>query len=126
MVIVQKRSLRKPSGARYKLAPTKRVHQRGSAAALTVVGDRRVVTRRVKGGEEKNRSLKAKVVNVFDPAKKQYVQATITNLAENAANRNFVRRNIMTKGCVVHTDIGKVRITNRPGQEAALNGVKVE
>lgn len=126
MVIVQKRSLRKPSGARYKVAPTKRIHQQGSAAARTSVGDRRVVVKRVQGGEQKNRSLSTNVVNVFDAAKKKYVQAKIEGVAENAANRHFVRRNIITKGAIVKTDMGTVRITSRPGQEGALNGVKVE
>jgi small subunit ribosomal protein S8e len=36
-----------------------------------------------------------------------------------------VRRNIITKGAVVDTDIGHVKITSRPGQSGALNGIKV-
>ena len=46
-------------------------------------------------------------------------------VVDNPANRNFVKRNIMTKGTVVETDKGKVRITSRPGQEGSLNGVLV-
>lgn len=126
MVIVQKRSLRKPSGARYKVAPTKRTHQQGSRPASTTVGARRVVATRTKGGEVKNRSLGAQTVNVMDPAKKKFVQAKIESVVENSANRHFVRRNILTKGAIVKTDLGTVRITSRPGQEGAINGVKVE
>lgn len=126
MVIVQKRSKRKPTGARYKVAPTKRLHQKGSAPAATTIGERRVVKARSKGGAHKNRLLAAETINVFDPAAKKHVQAKIETVAENTANRHFVRRNIVTKGSVVATSVGKVRITSRPGQEGALNGVKVE
>ena len=126
MVIVQKRSKRKPSGARYKLAPPKRLHQRGNASADTTIGDERKKVVRMKGGSEKNRLLAAKVVNVLDPAKKKQVKAEIETVVENSANRNYVRRNIITKGSVVTTNIGKVKITNRPGQEGTLNGVVVQ
>lgn len=126
MVIVQKRSQRKPSGARYKDTLTKRVHQTGSAAARTAVGAIRRVAIRLKGGSVKNRLLAADVINVFDPAKKKHVKAKLESVADNTANRHFIRRNIITKGAVVNTDMGKVRITNRPGQEGTLNGVKVQ
>jgi ribosomal protein S8E len=29
----------------------------------------------------------------------------------------------MTKGTIVDTEIGKVRITNRPSQEGTINGI---
>lgn len=122
MVIVQKRSLRKPSGARYKMAPAKRTHQKGSRPASTSIDTKRVSVHRVKGGQEKNRVLAMDVVNVFDAQKKKHVQAKISAVVENPANRHFIRRNIVTKGAVVETSAGKVRITNRPGQEGSLQG----
>lgn len=125
MVIVQKRSQRKASGARYKMAPTKRTHQKGSAAARTTVGAVRKTTTRVKGGQEKNHLLAVDVVNVYDVAAKKHAKATIKNVSENAANRNFIRRNIITQGSVIETSIGNVKITNRPGQEGTLNGIKL-
>ena len=124
MVIVQKRAQRKPSGARYKKTLTKRLHQKGGSPAHTVISEKRMVVARKRGGSSKDCLLAAQKVNVFDG--KKYVQAKVEVVAENAANRHFVRRNIMTKGAVVKTDIGKVRITNRPGQEGSLQGVLVE
>jgi small subunit ribosomal protein S8e len=126
MVIVQKRSLRKPSGARYNVAPTKRLHQKGNSAAKTTVNEKRITVHRTKGGSQKNRLLSANTINAYDHTKKKFVQAKIGTVVENDANRHFVRRNIITRGAVVKTDIGNVRITSRPGQEGALNGVKVE
>ncbi|MBD3209583.1 30S ribosomal protein S8e [Candidatus Woesearchaeota archaeon] len=126
MVIVQKRSLRKPSGARYKVPPTKRLHQRGSTPARTSIGGRRVVLKRVAGGRHKNRLLAGERVNVLDAAKKKHSVAKIKRVADNPANRHFVRRNIITKGAVVETDLGRVKITNRPGQEGSLQGILVK
>ncbi len=81
MVIVQKRSQRKASGARYKLAPTKRTHQKGSVAARTTVGAVRKTTTRVKGGQQKNHLLSIDVVNVYDATTKKQVKARITNVS---------------------------------------------
>ncbi len=126
MVIVQKRSQRKASGARYKDTLTKRLAQKGHKATHTGIEKRRVVARRVQGGNLRNKTLSADSVNVYDASKKKHVQAKIKTVAENAANRHFIRRNIVTKGAIVETDLGKVKISNRPGQEGSLNGVKVD
>lgn len=124
MVVIQKRSQRKPSGARYKKTLSKRLHQKGGLSALTGIGEKKVTAQRIKGGQHKNSVLHMDVVNVFDG--KKNVQAKMEAVAENTANRHFIRRNILTKGAIVTTNIGKVKITNRPGQEGTLNGVKVE
>lgn len=126
MVVVQKRSKRKPSGARYKKTVTKRLSQKGNVATLTTVGEKRVKSNRTNGGGQKNKLLSVNKINVLDASKKKHVQATIKTVVESSANRHFVRRNILTKGSVVETDIGNVRVTNRPGQEGGLNGVLVQ
>ncbi len=126
MVITQQRSRRTPTGARYTSTLPKRLVQRGSHPTKTGIGETKVTKHRVKGGQRKNKLLRAKTINVFDAAKKKHVQAEIKTVVENTANRHFVRRNIMTKGAVVDTSVGKVRITSRPGQEGTLNGVKAD
>ena len=47
----------------------------------------------------------------------------ILNVVENSANPHLVRRNILTKGAIVETEMGKVKVTSRPGQDACLNGI---
>jgi small subunit ribosomal protein S8e len=47
----------------------------------------------------------------------------MTTVTENPANKNFVRRNILTKGAVVATDLGKAKITSRPGQDGEVNAI---
>jgi len=45
---------------------------------------------------------------------------------ETPSNRFLARQNILTKGTIVETDAGKVRITNRPTQEGMVNGILVK
>ena len=92
---------------------------------LTKIGERKVKVTRIAGGSVKKALMSDKLVNVFDPKKKKYSKVEVKTILENAANRHFVRRNIVTKGAVVETPLGKVRITSRPGQEAVLNGILV-
>jgi small subunit ribosomal protein S8e len=52
--------------------------------------------------------------------------AEIENVAENAANPNYARRNIVTRGAVIETSEGRARVTSRPGQDGQVNAVLVE
>ena len=61
------------------------------------------------------------VANILDAKTGKYVKAKIKTVVENPANRHFVRRNIMTRGCIIDTDKGKAKVTNRPGQEGSIN-----
>lgn len=66
--------------------------------------------------------IAVKKINVADKQGKT-TSTDILNVIENPANPNLVRRNIITKGTVVETKLGKVKITSRPGQEGSVNGV---
>lgn len=125
MALTSHRSRRKATGGRYKEHRKKRVFEIRNAAILTKVGDIRVKSVRGVGGNVKDKLLSAKEVNVFDPKTKKVAKEEIKTIIENEANRHFVRRNILTKGAVVETEKGKVKITSRPGQVAVLSGVRV-
>tara|TARA_Y100000310_G_scaffold267912_1_gene280241 strand:+ start:4398 stop:4775 length:378 start_codon:yes stop_codon:yes gene_type:complete len=125
MVLTSYRSKRKLTSGRYKGARGKRIFEIRSPARLTKVGETKVKVTRVAGGNEKRSLMSAKFVNVYDPKSKKYSKLEVKTILENEANRHFVRRNIVTKGAVVETAKGKVKITSRPGQEAVLNGVLV-
>jgi small subunit ribosomal protein S8e len=47
----------------------------------------------------------------------------IKNVLETPSNRFLARQNVITKGTIVETEIGNVKITNRPTQEGVLNGI---
>ena len=126
MVIIQARSRRKPSGGRYKSTLSKRTHMLGRNASLTKIGDLRMKQVPVKGGESKQRIFETNEANLFNPKTRKHEQAKIKVVTENPANRNFVRRNILTKGTIIDTDKGKARITSRPGQDGVVNAVLIE
>lgn len=123
MALTSQRSKRKASGGRYVAARKKRVFEIRNAPVLTRLGERRVRSVRVVGGHRKLKILQEQKVNVYDPKTKKHSIETISTIVENPANRHFVRRNIITKGAVVETPRGRVRITSRPGQVASLDGI---
>ena len=126
MAIWQGRSVRKSTGARAKSNRNKRKMEFGREAAETKIGDRKIKTIRTKGGNEKIRLTNEQKINVVDPKTQKVEVAEITSVVEHHANTHFVRRNIITKGAVVETSAGKVKVTSRPGQDGIINGVMVE
>ncbi len=126
MAIWQGRSLRKISGGRIRKARKKRRYELGREAALTHIGDRRMKMVRVMGGNMKIKLLRDSYVNVYNPKTKKTEKAKINAVVENPSNPHFAQRNIITRGAIVDTNLGKVRITSRPGQHGVLNGVLVE
>lgn len=126
MPITQLRSKRKSTGGRYISAVSKKKAHNGSIPTLTKLGALKTKVLRVLGGNRKVRALYAEEVNVADKAGK-VTKDVITNVVENDANRNYIRRNIITKGAVVELKSGKkARVTSRPGQSRVLNAVLVE
>ena len=126
MVVIQRDIKgRKASGGRKKESRSKKQYETGSEPALTKIDEVHVLKQRTRGGNQKLRLLATNKINVFNPKTKKYVMATITTVAENNANRHFVRRNVLTKGAIVDTDQGKAKITSRPGQEGSINGVLI-
>ena len=125
MAISQERPKRKVTGSRYVDLRKKKFANLGRDPTLTKVGDRKVKLLRGKGGHKKEILYSDKVLNVFNPKSKKYEKVEIKNVVENPANRHYVRRNILTKGTIVETSLGKAKITSRPGQEAVLNGILI-
>jgi len=123
MAISQSRPRRKASGALYRPYRKKKEYELGSDPTFTKLGNRKLKSERILGGNIKYRLLDIDYVNIADKGKCKKVK--ITNVIDNPANRNFIRRNIITKGSVVETEIGKVKITSRPGQEGSLNGILI-
>jgi small subunit ribosomal protein S8e len=126
MGIWQGRSRRKPTGGRLRPIRKKRRFEISRELQHATLGAGTVKTYRVRGANRKMRILTTNRVNVFDPATKVMKVATIVTVRENPANPNYVQRNIITRGAIVETDLGLVRIRSRPGQDGILNGVRVD
>jgi small subunit ribosomal protein S8e len=115
---------KKVTGGRIHAHRKKKRFQRGSIPILPEVGEEKKLIRRTRGGNEKVKIVKAQFVNVSDNGKTKRVK--ILDVLENPASPNYVRRNIITKGTLVKTELGKVRITSRPSQQGVVNGTLLE
>jgi small subunit ribosomal protein S8e len=122
----QGESVRKVTGGRRRPAQGKRRAEIGLAPADTHIGiDRKKIVRTV-GGNTKVRSMRAALANVTNLANGETKKVKIENVEENGANPNYVRRNLLTKGAIIRTEIGRARIMSRPGQDGVINAVLIE
>mgnify|MGYP001570908232 FL=1 len=125
MALSQARPKRKETGGRYIAYRKKKQYELGREPSFTKLGKKRMQVIRTMGAHRKLRMLSADVANLFDPKTKAYKQVKIKTITGNPANRHFIRRNIMTKGAVVETELGKARVTSRPGQDGIVNAVLI-
>ncbi len=64
--------------------------------------------------------------NVANRANGEIKKVKIETVEQNGANPNFVRRNLLTKGAIIRTEIGPAKIVSRPGQDGVINAVLIE
>ncbi|HDR74036.1 MAG TPA: 30S ribosomal protein S8e [Methanoculleus sp.] len=120
------RSTRSKTGGRIHSARKKRRVEIGRAPSETHIGETRSRIIRTHGGNRKVRALRATDVNVADPKTGKSTQSRIETVEANPANPNFVRRNLLTKGAIIKTELGRARIVSRPGQDGVINAVLIE
>ena len=119
----QHRSILKVTGGLYRSFRGKRKTELAGYPAMTRLSEeKKLQIKRVPGGNKKVSLIAGNQINVTDK-KGKAVKTQIINVIENPANPNLVRRNVLTKGAVVETKLGKARITSRPGQEGTVNGI---
>jgi small subunit ribosomal protein S8e len=104
----------------------KRRAEIGLAPADTHIGEDRRRVIRTFGGNDKVRALRASFANVTNPKSGETKKVKIEKVEENGANPNYVRRNLLTKGAVIKTEIGRARIMSRPGQHGIINALLLE
>src|SRR3989344_6056104 len=115
---------RKITGGRYIKSRKKKLFEITGQKKNVRLGEDKRKIKIVRGGNVKTFLLRAKTVNI--QTKGRAKKAEIKNVIETPSNRFLARQNIITKGTIVETDLGKVRITNRPSQEGIINGILVE
>ncbi|MFH1445458.1 MAG: 30S ribosomal protein S8e [Nanoarchaeota archaeon] len=126
MAIWHLKSKRKSTSGLVKKKRKKKAFERGSVFLDTKIGKKRTKVQRTLGGNTKAKVLSADSANVFDPKTKKMQKTKIISVEENKANLHYVRRNVITHGAVIKTDLGLARVTSRPGQHGAINAVLVE
>ncbi len=113
---------KKISGGKYTKNRKKKSYEIAGQRRIIKIGDEKRKIQRTRGGKKKSILLKAKFVNIQGKNKK----TEIKNVLETPSNRFLARQNILTKGTIVQTEFGKIRITNRPTQEGTVNGILLE
>jgi len=79
---------------------------------------------RVRGG---NYKLKLKATGMINVSTKdgKTVRTKILGLVSNPSNMLYSRRGIITKGAIVKTPLGNVKVTSKPSQSGTLSGVLI-
>jgi len=116
----------KKSGGKKRAYRGKRGFEMGSDPARTVLGEPKVVMKRGRGSNPKFRVLHAKFANVTDVVSGKSQKLEIKGVSKNPSNIDYERRGVITKGAIIETELGKARITSRPGQDGIVNAVLVE
>ena len=116
---------RKITGGRYKTPKKKKLTGRRSQTRIVRLAEKKTKMIRGRGGNKKLVSLSANTINVVIPGKKT-VKSKIKNVIETPSNMFLARQNILVKGAIVETDLGRCKITNRPSQEGIVQGILLE
>ena len=122
----QGKSRRKFTGGRRIASKGKRKSELGREAAEPHVDETRRKNVDTLGGNRKVRLLRCNMVNVTDPSNNTTRQVSIETVVDNESNKHYIRRNILSRGGIVRTEIGNARITSRPGQDGMVNAVLIK
>ena len=122
----QRRSKRKYTGKKYKKFAKKRKADLSRPPIETHIGSEKKKKQRVMGGHMKVKLRATNLINVTDPSTHETSKVKIVDFESNPASKDLNRRHILTKGAIVDTELGRVRITSRPGQHGVLNGILLE
>jgi len=122
----QGNDLKKPSGGLKGRHRKKRKYELGSPPTKTTLSseeERKV--ERVMGGNYKVRLKATTYVNVSLPDGTTR-KVKVLDVVETPENPQYAKFKIISKGSIVKTELGLVKITSRPGQDGVLNGVLIQ
>ena len=91
-----------------------------------VVGNKDIVTRRVRGNNIKTAFKTTEFANVADQVSKKVMKSKILRVTKNSANKDYERRGVISKGALIETEAGTARVVSRPGQDGAVNAILVK
>jgi len=121
----QARSRRKYTGKKYKHFRKKRKRELERPTIDAVIGTEKKKKLRTMGGNIKLKLFSTKLINVTDLSNNKTSKVKILRYESNSASKDLNRRHILTKGAIVETELGKARVSSRPGQHGVLNGILI-
>ncbi len=111
---------RKITGGKYLKRRKKKKHERPGQKRIIKLGKEKRKVIKTRGGNIKTFLFSGKIINVAQSGKTKKTE--IKKVLETPSDKFFARQDILTKGTIVETELGKVRITNRPSQDGVING----
>lgn len=117
---------RKISGGKYKKFRKKRLHGIAGQPRIVKLGKEKRKVLRVRGGNKKMVMFSAEYANLFDKKTGKSKKVKIKNVLETPSNKFLARQNVLVKGAIIETEVGRARITNRPSQEGNVQATKLD
>jgi small subunit ribosomal protein S8e len=115
---------KKVSGGRYKKPKKRKLTGRQKQTRIVKIGDKKTKLIKTRGGSKKLTSLSNNIVNI--KIKDKTKNTKIKNVIETPSNTFLARQNILIKGAIIETELGKAKITNRPSQEGNIQAILID
>ena len=116
---------RKPTGGLIKHTRSRRSDEKDSFSVDTLLGDHSIRVKNSRGGNIKVSLVSDNSVNVIDKSNNSIKKVAITRVLKNPSNRDYERRGVITRGAILDTELGKVRVLSRPGQSGIIDGILI-
>ncbi|MFL2932789.1 MAG: 30S ribosomal protein S8e [Nitrososphaerales archaeon] len=116
---------RKHTGGLIKHTRSRRSDEKDSFSVDTLLGDHSIRVKNSRGGNIKVSLVSDNSVNVIDKSNNSIKKVAITRVLKNPSNRDYERRRVITRGAILDTELGKVRVLSRPGQSGIINGILI-
>jgi small subunit ribosomal protein S8e len=115
---------RKLTGGKINLGKGKRKYEMGNLPLHTKLGKEEIKIVKVKGGDKKVKAASVEFANVISD--KETKKVKILDISGNPADPHLARRGIITKGSILKTELGLVKVTSRPSQHGIVNAILVK
>ncbi len=102
-----------------KFRDKRRSEKGGYFAATKLSAENEASILRMRGGSKRIKLKHVAYANLL--TSNGYKKAKITEVIESKDNKNFARQNIITKGTLINTELGKAIVLNRPSREGMIN-----
>ena len=116
--------MKKISGGKYHPLRKKKLYEKHNPPRMTSLGQEKKKDLKMKGGKTKRITLSADKAFVLDRKTMKGKLVGIKSVLQIPSNRYL--KNILVKGAIIDTEMGKAKITNRPGQEGNIFAVLVQ
>lgn len=114
---------RKVTGGKRKPYRTKKSFESGGYPTETRLGEAARKVKKARGGTKKINLLSGRYANVTTLSTGKTEKVAVEEVVENAANIDYNRRRVITRGAVIKTPLGRAVVTSRPGQDGVINAV---